>query len=102
MSSAFYSKWEKPDSNAFGLSFVTVARPHSAYKWPFTSRKFRRLVVEQHKCCISQIPLLKRHKGFGINTETGRNRAAWLRGEIKHGDLSEVGTPEGETSLWFD
>jgi len=60
------------------------------------------LVDERNEYCIAQKPLLKRHKGFGINTETGENRAAWLGGEIKHGDFSEVGTPEGETSLWFD
>jgi len=60
------------------------------------------LVVEQNEYRIPEKPLLKRHKGFGINTETGENRAAWFRGEIKHGDFSEVSTPEGKTSLWFD
>ena len=92
----------EPDSNAFGLSSVTVARSHSAYKLPSTPRKFRRLVVQQNEYCIPQKALSKTHKRFGINTETEENRAAWFRREIKHGDFSEVGTPEGKTSLWFD
>jgi hypothetical protein len=46
--------------------------------------KIRHLVVENHEYFIPQKSLLKRHVGFGTNTETEENCAAWLRGEIEH------------------